>query len=133
MLPCIKTSIFVNCEDWAAAYLPILLYMDHMGSFFVIPLSARSSTDNNKNGQWRGFAPIPDISLERLADDLEGANKEGFLEFLQRILCWMPEERPTAEELRKKTRFLSRAPAIAHSAGAYGDSTPATPSSLGHL
>ncbi|ODH13935.1 CMGC/SRPK protein kinase [Paracoccidioides brasiliensis] len=53
----------------------------------------------DKNGQWRGFAPIPDISLERLADDLEGDTKKGFLEFLQRILCWMPEQRPTAEEL----------------------------------
>ncbi|EEQ86791.2 CMGC/SRPK protein kinase [Blastomyces dermatitidis ER-3] len=61
--------------------------------------SEMSSIWWDKNGQWRGFAPIPDISLERLADDLEGDNKKGLLEFLQRILCWMPEERPTAEEL----------------------------------
>ncbi|KKZ60613.1 hypothetical protein EMCG_04714 [[Emmonsia] crescens] len=26
----------------------------------------------DKNGQWRGFAPIPDIFLERLGEDLEG-------------------------------------------------------------
>lgn len=55
--------------------------------------------DENIQGQWRGFAPIPDISLEQLADDLEGENKEGYLEFLQRILRWLPEERPRAEEL----------------------------------
>jgi serine/threonine-protein kinase SRPK3 len=45
------------------------------------------------------LAPIPDTSLERLADGLEGEDKHGYLEFLKRILRWLPEERPTAEEL----------------------------------
>ncbi|PGH04662.1 CMGC/SRPK protein kinase [Blastomyces parvus] len=61
--------------------------------------SEMSSIWWDRNGQWKGVAPIPDISLEQLAEDLEGENKKGFLEFLQRILRWLPEERPTAEEL----------------------------------
>ncbi|PGH32900.1 CMGC/SRPK protein kinase [[Emmonsia] crescens] len=50
-------------------------------------------------GRWRNFAPIPDITLESLAADIEGDDKKGFLNFLRKILRWLPEERPTAGEL----------------------------------
>ncbi|KAK2841617.1 hypothetical protein FQN49_006078 [Arthroderma sp. PD_2] len=53
----------------------------------------------DENGRWRGLAPIPDISLEKLAEGIEGENKQGFLDFLRKILRWLPEERPTAGEL----------------------------------
>ncbi|KDB20643.1 CMGC/SRPK protein kinase [Trichophyton interdigitale MR816] len=53
----------------------------------------------DENGQWRGLAPIPDISLETLAEGIEGEDVPGFLSFLRRILRWLPEERPTAGEL----------------------------------
>ncbi|EGD85586.1 CMGC/SRPK protein kinase [Trichophyton rubrum D6] len=46
-----------------------------------------------------GLAPIPDISLETLADGIKGEDVPGFLSFLRRILRWLPEERPTAGEL----------------------------------
>lgn len=45
---------------------------------------------------------MPDTTLESLAvDSIKGDNtdKEGFLRFLRRILCWLPEERPDVGEL----------------------------------
>ncbi|KAI1951440.1 hypothetical protein LOZ12_005829 [Ophidiomyces ophidiicola] len=51
------------------------------------------------NGNWRGLAPIPDISLEGLEKRLTGNDKEAFLTFLRQMLCWKPEERPSAGEI----------------------------------
>ena len=45
------------------------------------------------------MVPLPDITLESLATDIKGKDKDGFLRFLRRILRWLPEERPTTEEL----------------------------------
>lgn len=42
---------------------------------------------------------MPDITLEKLATNVDGEDKQGFLRFIRRILRWLPEERPTAEEL----------------------------------
>ncbi|EEP75786.1 predicted protein [Uncinocarpus reesii 1704] len=53
----------------------------------------------DENGNWRGASPIPDVSLEKLSEKMYGGEREGFLAFLRRILRWLPEERPTAEEL----------------------------------
>ncbi|KAM5441437.1 hypothetical protein MferCBS31731_003508 [Microsporum ferrugineum] len=53
----------------------------------------------DENGQWRGLAQIPEISLETLAEGIEGEDIQGFIAFLRRILRWLPEERPTAGEL----------------------------------
>lgn len=50
-------------------------------------------------GNWKNLAPIPDITLEKLSSDIKGEDKEGFLRFIRKILRWLPEERPTAEEL----------------------------------
>ncbi|PGH28266.1 serine/threonine protein kinase [Polytolypa hystricis UAMH7299] len=52
----------------------------------------------DENGTWRGLAPIPDISLEKLEQRLTGDDKERFLHFVRQMLCWVPEERPTAGE-----------------------------------
>ena len=50
-------------------------------------------------GNWKGLAKIPDQSLESRESRLEPENKMTFLQFLRKTLCWLPEERPTAEEL----------------------------------
>lgn len=50
-------------------------------------------------GNWKGVAPIPDITLESLAEKVEGEDKEGFLRWLRMALQWNPEDRPTALEL----------------------------------
>lgn len=54
---------------------------------------------SHASGKWKDVVPLPDLTLEKLAVDIEGDDKEGFLRFLRRILRWLPEERPTAEEL----------------------------------
>ncbi|KAI1920683.1 hypothetical protein LOZ12_005618 [Ophidiomyces ophidiicola] len=53
----------------------------------------------DEQGKWKGPAPIPTHSLEELADKIKGEDKEGFLRFLRRILKWLPEERPKANEI----------------------------------
>ncbi|KAI1914233.1 hypothetical protein LOZ65_005679 [Ophidiomyces ophidiicola] len=53
----------------------------------------------DEHGEWRGPAPIPTHSLEDLAAKIKGEDKEGFLRFLRRILKWLPEERPRANEI----------------------------------
>jgi non-specific serine/threonine protein kinase len=48
---------------------------------------------------WRQLVPIPQVDLERLEQRLVGEDKERFLQFIRKMLTWVPEERPTAEEL----------------------------------
>ncbi|KAL2846631.1 kinase domain-containing protein [Aspergillus pseudoustus] len=50
-------------------------------------------------GVWKGSIPTPEQSLETRAQQFSGEDKELFIAFLRRIFCWLPEERPTAEEL----------------------------------
>ncbi|KZF26973.1 protein kinase [Xylona heveae TC161] len=53
----------------------------------------------DENGNWRGLMPIPDMNLEDLELRLSGEDKRGFLQFLRKMLCWLPEERMTAVDL----------------------------------
>ncbi|MCJ1281667.1 hypothetical protein MMC26_000988 [Xylographa opegraphella] len=53
--------------------------------------------DEDEN--WDGLTPIPEISFEKSEEYLEGKNKELFLQFMRKMLCWVPEERKTAREL----------------------------------
>ncbi|KAE8356038.1 U4/U6 small nuclear ribonucleo protein PRP4 [Aspergillus coremiiformis] len=50
-------------------------------------------------GTWKGLAPIPKKTLEGLAINIRGEDKEGFLRWLRRALQWNPDDRPTALEL----------------------------------
>lgn len=42
---------------------------------------------------------LPRHSLDILEERLGGDETDDFLCFLQRMLCWLPEERATAKEL----------------------------------
>ncbi|GIK07106.1 hypothetical protein Aspvir_002761 [Aspergillus viridinutans] len=53
----------------------------------------------DKNGKWKGAAPVPDYGLDTLEERLQGDEKDDFLRFLRRMLCWQPEDRATANEL----------------------------------
>ncbi|PGH06014.1 hypothetical protein GX51_02605 [Blastomyces parvus] len=53
----------------------------------------------DENGTWKGVAPISDIYLAKLERRLTGDDKDAFLHFIRRMLRWIPEERPTAEEM----------------------------------
>lgn len=50
-------------------------------------------------GTWKGSVPIPDQSFETREQWLCEEDRALFVRFLRRMLCWMPEERPVAEEL----------------------------------
>ncbi|KAF7863172.1 hypothetical protein EAF04_007255 [Stromatinia cepivora] len=51
----------------------------------------------NEDGKWRGSVPLPDEkTLESLSKTLGGTDKDLFLNFIQCLLCWLPEERLTA-------------------------------------
>ncbi|KAF4230465.1 hypothetical protein CNMCM8980_002688 [Aspergillus fumigatiaffinis] len=61
--------------------------------------SERSIEFWDENGKWKGAAPVPDYDLNTLEERLQGDEKDDFLRFLSRMLCWRPEERATAKEL----------------------------------
>ena len=51
-------------------------------------------------GNWDNLIDIPaNLSLEDSEKNLEGRNKELFLQFIRSMLRWVPEERKTAREL----------------------------------
>ena len=50
-------------------------------------------------GNWIAPTPIPDQSLETRERRLEGKDKELLLALARKILRWLPEERPLAEDL----------------------------------
>ncbi|OJJ35884.1 hypothetical protein ASPWEDRAFT_51813 [Aspergillus wentii DTO 134E9] len=53
----------------------------------------------DESGNWRNLVPIPDRSLERLAENIQGEDVEGFLRWMRLALQWNPEDRPSALEL----------------------------------
>ncbi|KAF7180678.1 hypothetical protein CNMCM7691_009969 [Aspergillus felis] len=58
-----------------------------------------SSVFWDTSGNWKDLAPIPGKSLESLATNIRGEDKEGFLRWLRFALQWNPADRPTALEL----------------------------------
>ncbi len=50
-------------------------------------------------GNWIGLTPIPDQILETRERRLEGKDKALLLALARKILRWLPEERPSAEDL----------------------------------
>ncbi|KAF9073510.1 putative CDK4/6 [Rhodocollybia butyracea] len=61
--------------------------------------SETSSKYFDSTGNWIGAAKIPNISLENSEENLEGENKVLFLNFIRKMLKWVPEERYSAEQL----------------------------------
>ncbi|KAK3900751.1 kinase-like domain-containing protein [Staphylotrichum tortipilum] len=50
-------------------------------------------------GNWIAATPIPDQSLESRETRLQGQDKELLLAFVRKILRWLPEERPAAQDI----------------------------------
>ncbi|MCJ1248423.1 hypothetical protein MMC30_005641 [Trapelia coarctata] len=53
----------------------------------------------DEQGRWKGTVDIPSISLEDTERHLEGDQKVMSLQFMRRMLKWVPEERQSAKEL----------------------------------
>ena len=48
-------------------------------------------------GKWKGLVPLPTGNkLDSLANTLAGDERDQFINFVQCLLCWLPEERLTA-------------------------------------
>lgn len=54
---------------------------------------------NQATGNWKGTVPVPDQSFEVRERRLNDEDKALFLRLMRTILRWMPEDRPSAEEL----------------------------------
>ncbi|KAH6630146.1 kinase-like domain-containing protein [Chaetomium sp. MPI-SDFR-AT-0129] len=50
-------------------------------------------------GNWIAATPIPEQSFEMRENRLEGLDQELLLKFVRKLLQWLPEERPSAEDL----------------------------------
>ncbi|KAL5328972.1 hypothetical protein ACEPPN_002481 [Leptodophora sp. 'Broadleaf-Isolate-01'] len=53
----------------------------------------------DKSGRWIGDVKIPSTSLEEFEENLEGKEKVLFLQFMRKMLRWVPEERMSAFDL----------------------------------
>ena len=53
----------------------------------------------DESGTWKGAVPIPNISLEHSESQLTGEDKASFLDFMRKMLQWVPEQRQTAKQL----------------------------------
>lgn len=53
----------------------------------------------DRDGNWRGNAEIPSISLEILEGNLRDTRQRSFLCFMRKMLQWQPEDRDSAKEL----------------------------------
>lgn len=61
-------------------------------------------------GHWIASTPIPNQSLESRDTRMKGKDRELLLVLLRKILRWLPEERPSAEDLYEDefiTQFMS--------------------------
>jgi serine/threonine-protein kinase SRPK3 len=53
----------------------------------------------NTDGTLKDSFEVPDVSPEKSATCLDGDNKAMFLDFVRKMLDWMPERRQTAGQL----------------------------------
>ncbi|KAK1772447.1 Serine/threonine-protein kinase [Phialemonium atrogriseum] len=54
----------------------------------------------SESGEWQaGIKPLPPVSLGKLETNLEGMDKELFLQLMGKMLQWAPEDRATPREL----------------------------------
>lgn len=53
----------------------------------------------NSDGTLKHPLELPDVSLETSSTRLDGSDKVLFLEFVRKMLDWMPEKRHTAKQL----------------------------------
>lgn len=64
------------------------------GRALVLPLPPLTT-----EGNWIAATPIPEQSLETREMRLEGKDRQLLLMLLRKILKWLPEDRPSAQDL----------------------------------
>jgi hypothetical protein len=58
-----------------------------------------TDADAAQIGNWIASTPIPKQSLKLREQLLNDRSKYLFVQFIRTALCWVPEEKPNAEEL----------------------------------
>lgn len=58
-----------------------------------------SQTYFDCDGNWKPATQVPNLSLEMSERRLEGKKKSMFLQFIRKMLQWVPEKRHTAKQL----------------------------------
>ncbi|PYH75264.1 CMGC protein kinase [Aspergillus vadensis CBS 113365] len=53
----------------------------------------------DENSKWKELAPVPSMTFEERAADIQGPEKEAFLKLMRRALTWDPKDRPATGEL----------------------------------
>ncbi|GAB1314585.1 EKC/KEOPS complex subunit BUD32 [Madurella fahalii] len=53
----------------------------------------------DSEGNWIAKTPIPKQTIESRERRLQGKDKELLIALVRKMLCWLPEDRPTAEDL----------------------------------
>ena len=74
-------------------------YWDVNGRLPLLYYYAVPPSSNLRTGNWVAQTPIPNQVLESRETHLRGRNKDLFLIFVRKILCWLPEERPAAQDI----------------------------------
>ncbi|PKY03384.1 kinase domain protein [Aspergillus campestris IBT 28561] len=89
-----------NALDEDRDYSPSHHVAEMVAYLGVPPLHFLQRSEETRNvfdekGQWLGAGgvSVPSISLEESEENLEGPNKQLFLQFLRSMLRWVPEER----------------------------------------
>ncbi|KAL8650455.1 MAG: hypothetical protein Q9210_003816 [Variospora velana] len=68
----------------------------------LLKVGKRTAEFFDKDGGWIAEVPVPArTSLEESEENLEGSNKEAFLQFMRKMVQWRPEGRQTASQLLK--------------------------------
>ncbi|KNG89695.1 protein kinase [Aspergillus nomiae NRRL 13137] len=70
--------------------------------------SKRSGQFWDEQGNWKGSIPIPEQSFEMREREFSDIYRKLFLNFLRRVFRWVPEERPSAEELAYDDFLMQR-------------------------
>jgi hypothetical protein len=73
-------------------------YWDAEGKVIPQPAERNISLTGNK-GNWIASTPIPHQTLELRENRLKGKDQELLLALVRKILRWLPEDRPLAENL----------------------------------
>ncbi|KAL9017013.1 MAG: hypothetical protein Q9185_005662 [Variospora sp. 1 TL-2023] len=66
----------------------------------LLKVGKRTAEFFDKDGGWIAEVPVPArTSLKESEENLEGSNKEAFLQFIRKMVQWCPEDRQTASQL----------------------------------
>ncbi|KAI1169967.1 kinase-like domain-containing protein [Nemania sp. FL0916] len=63
-------------------------------------------------GNWIAATPIPQQSLESREKRLEGKDQELLLRFVRKILCWLPDDRPAAQDIFEDEFLVQHYPIV---------------------